>query len=238
MARAAPSTGSVPRAQLVEAGSGSLVVRLLQNADDVVHVGGEGRQGLCSMLCSSPMSASTRCKDARRRCRPRQGMCRPHCAIRVSRSRCVFKLTVLPPVLGPVMTRRIEGLRPRLDDRWATAVSRGRAAGAAPGAGTRCRPWWKGSGRHGVHCGQLSSPRAKDHVQADEHARSPTVDVAPGSTPPRPRAPPEDAVDLLLLLRLRVPCSSLLACTTPIGSMKKVEPDPRTGHGPGRGSRS
>ena len=32
------------------------------------------------------------------------GMCRPHCAMRVSRP-MVFSVTVLPPVLGPVMTR-------------------------------------------------------------------------------------------------------------------------------------
>ena len=58
---------------------------------------------LCSMLCSSPMSASTR-RNTVTALPLSVGMWRPHWAMRVSRPR-VFRLTVLPPVLGPVMTR-------------------------------------------------------------------------------------------------------------------------------------
>ena len=56
----------------------------------------------CSMLCSSPMSAKMlRCMQTR--LPSPAGMNRPHWAIAVSRPR-VLRLTVLPPVLGPVMT--------------------------------------------------------------------------------------------------------------------------------------
>ena len=57
----------------------------------------------CSMLCSSPISASTWSnKDT---ALPSDtGIIRPHMVIKV-RSPTVFSATVLPPVLGPVMTR-------------------------------------------------------------------------------------------------------------------------------------
>ena len=58
---------------------------------------------LCSMLCSSPMSARTRSKTLTA-LRSSAGMWSPHWAMRVRRPR-VLRLTVLPPVLGPVMTR-------------------------------------------------------------------------------------------------------------------------------------
>ena len=56
----------------------------------------------CSMLCSSPMSAQTFAKTET--CEPASaGIWRPDMAISVS-SPMVFRHTVLPPVLGPVMT--------------------------------------------------------------------------------------------------------------------------------------
>ena len=57
----------------------------------------------CSMLCSSPMSARIWRNTATRLPSP-AGIIRPHMAIRVSRP-MVFRATVLPPVLGPVMMR-------------------------------------------------------------------------------------------------------------------------------------
>jgi len=64
----------------------------------------------CSMDCSSPMSAYTAPKVEMRLSSP-TGMCRPHSAISVSRP-SVFRLTVLPPVFGPVMMSA-EKSRPR-----------------------------------------------------------------------------------------------------------------------------
>ena len=56
---------------------------------------------LCSMHCSSPMSASTGSYTASRA--PAAGTCRPQAAIRCS-SPTVLSDTVLPPVFGPVIT--------------------------------------------------------------------------------------------------------------------------------------
>ena len=56
-----------------------------------------------AMDCSSPMSASTR-EKIRTVESSLAGIWRPHWAMRVIRPR-VFSVTVLPPVLGPVMTR-------------------------------------------------------------------------------------------------------------------------------------
>ena len=58
---------------------------------------------LCSMLCSSPMSARM-CEKTGRRLPSAAGMCRPHWCI-AAKSPIVLIETVLPPVLGPVMTR-------------------------------------------------------------------------------------------------------------------------------------
>ena len=71
-----------------------------------------------AMDCSSPMSARTRSKT--RTALPSEaGIWRPHWAMRVSKP-MVFKVTVLPPVLGPVMTR-VSKPSPR-DRSLATAV--------------------------------------------------------------------------------------------------------------------
>ena len=58
---------------------------------------------VCSMLCSSPISAKTPSKSGSW-LSFEAGMGMPACAIRLSRP-MVFSVTVLPPVLGPVMTR-------------------------------------------------------------------------------------------------------------------------------------
>ena len=59
---------------------------------------------LCSILCSSPISAYTLAKTPRTDLSP-AGMCSPAWPIRVSRP-TVLSETVLPPVLGPVTTSR------------------------------------------------------------------------------------------------------------------------------------
>ena len=59
---------------------------------------------LCSMLCSSPMSAYTWRNTASSE-RSEAGMCNPACPISVNNP-TVFKETVFPPVLGPVMISR------------------------------------------------------------------------------------------------------------------------------------
>ena len=63
---------------------------------------------LCSMLCSSPMSAYTSVKTDSSE-RSRAGMWSPAWPMRVKRP-TVFRETVLPPVLGPVITRRSKSL--------------------------------------------------------------------------------------------------------------------------------
>ena len=58
---------------------------------------------LCSMLCSSPMSART-CSNTDSFEPSSAGIAMPACAISVSRP-VVFSETVLPPVFGPVISR-------------------------------------------------------------------------------------------------------------------------------------
>ena len=56
-----------------------------------------------AMDCSSPISESTRSKIRTVESAP-AGICRPHWAMRVMRP-MVFRVTVLPPVLGPVIIK-------------------------------------------------------------------------------------------------------------------------------------
>ena len=95
IARAAPSVGSVP------APISSKSTRQFSSASlrilTVLVMCDENVLKLCSILCSSPISAS------------RAGMNKPDCAISV-RSPTVFKETVLPPVLGPVMIRSLKSV--------------------------------------------------------------------------------------------------------------------------------
>ena len=96
----------------------------------MVFMCAEKVERLCSMLCSSPMSARMPVNTLTALRSP-AGMCSPHCAIRQSRP-SVLRLTVLPPVLGPVMTR-VSKLRP-------TSMSMGTAlAGSSSGWRARRR---------------------------------------------------------------------------------------------------
>ena len=56
----------------------------------------------CSMDCSSPISAST-VRNTDTVLPSRTGGSKPHMVIKVNKP-IVFKVTVLPPVLGPVIT--------------------------------------------------------------------------------------------------------------------------------------
>ena len=98
MASAAPSVGSVP------AQSSSNRHRLWSSAfckmRTILVMWEENVLRLCSILCSSPISAKISWKMASSERSP-AGMCRPDCPIRVSRP-TVFKETVFPPVFGPV----------------------------------------------------------------------------------------------------------------------------------------
>ncbi len=100
VASAAPSTGSVP------APSSSKSTRLFSSASEIIFIiffiCAEKVESDCSMLCSSPMSASTLPKTDTSLFSS-AGIKRPHMAIRVKRP-IVFSVTVLPPVLGPVIT--------------------------------------------------------------------------------------------------------------------------------------
>ena len=59
----------------------------------------------CSILCSSPISANTSSNTANFE-PSAAGMCSPAWPIRVNNPK-VLRDTVLPPVLGPVMIRRV-----------------------------------------------------------------------------------------------------------------------------------
>ena len=109
IAKAAPSTGSVPEP------NSSISTRLSESASSMMEtmlvMCAEKVDRLCSILCSSPMSTNT-FLYTEMLLFSATGSIRPHIAIRVSRP-IVFKVTVLPPVFGPVMTRVLKSL-PRL----------------------------------------------------------------------------------------------------------------------------
>ncbi len=100
IARAAPSTGSVP------APSSSIRIRLFSSAFSIIFIifviWAEKVESDCSMLCSSPISAKTLSK-IETSLFSETGIKRPHIAMRVS-SPTVLSDTVLPPVFGPVIT--------------------------------------------------------------------------------------------------------------------------------------
>ena len=100
IARAAPSTGSVPAPNSSNITKESQVTSF--NIETVFVICDENVDKLCSILCSSPISANILSythilvpKSA--------GICRPLCVISANRP-TVFIVTVLPPVFGPVMT--------------------------------------------------------------------------------------------------------------------------------------
>ena len=102
IARAAPSVGSVP------AFSSSNSTRECSSTcfkNETMFVMWEEKVlRLCSILCSSPISAYTFSKRASSE-RSSAGIWSPACPIRVNNP-TVFKETVLPPVFGPVTIRR------------------------------------------------------------------------------------------------------------------------------------
>ena len=103
MARLAPSWGSVP------APSSSTKTRLLLSAASKISTMWvmwlENVDKLCSIDCSSPMSAKISWKMATRL--PLSAKIgRPDWAISCASPR-VLSMTVLPPVLGPVMTMAV-----------------------------------------------------------------------------------------------------------------------------------
>ena len=108
MARAAPSVGSVPapsssNRQRERRPPGSKSAR-------VGHVGGECGEALLNALLV-PISANTSSNTASSD-PSKAGMWRPACPMRV-KSPTVFRDTVLPPVLGPVTTKRSKSLPSR-----------------------------------------------------------------------------------------------------------------------------
>ena len=106
MASAAPSVGSVPAP--ISSKSIRLLLSALFKMSTVFVICELNVLRLCSILCSSPISANISSNTAMSEC-SRAGILSPACAISV-RSPTVFKETVLPPVLGPVMIRRLKSV--------------------------------------------------------------------------------------------------------------------------------
>ena len=76
--------------------------------DTIVVICPEKVDRLCSMDCSSPISANT-CSNTASSVPKSAGTCKPACAISVSRP-TVFSVTVLPPVFGPVIISDVKSL--------------------------------------------------------------------------------------------------------------------------------
>ena len=118
-ARAAPSVGSVPAPSSSKSTRSRGVTAFMISTMLVMWP--EKVDRLCSMLCSSPISAYTWSNTLS--VVPRlAGTCRPLCAISVS-SPTVFSVTVLPPVLGPVTIRVVKSSP--IHRSQGTTVSRG-----------------------------------------------------------------------------------------------------------------
>ena len=125
-ANAAPSEGSVP------APSSSIRIKEFRSACSVIStilfMWEEKVERLCSMLCSSPISAKIFCITGSVVPGP-AGIGIPAWFIRIS-SPAVFKATVFPPVFGPVITKVLYVL-----PAW---ISNGTTfSGSIKG----CRPW-------------------------------------------------------------------------------------------------
>ena len=104
MASAAPSVGSVP----APSSSNRAKERELTwpRMSTMLVIWEEKVERLCSMDCSSPMSANTS-SNTESSVPSSAGTCRPACIISVNRP-TVLSVTVLPPVLGPVITREVK----------------------------------------------------------------------------------------------------------------------------------
>ena len=126
VARAAPSTGSVPAPS--SSNSTRLWLSAARKMRMILVMWAEKVDRDCSMLCSSPMSARMWRYTATRLPSP-AGIISPHMAIRVNRP-MVLRETVLPPVLGPVMIRASK-LSPRemsVGTTWSLSIRGCRAA--------------------------------------------------------------------------------------------------------------
>ena len=109
-ASAAPSTGSVP------APNSSINTSVLSSAsrstETILVICAEKVESDCSMLCSSPMSASTLPNTATRELSA-AGIYSPQAAIKVNNPSVLIE-TVLPPVLGPVITSESKSVPKRI----------------------------------------------------------------------------------------------------------------------------
>ena len=103
-ASAAPSVGSVPAPSSSKSTRSWGVTSCMMLTMFTMWL--EKVDRLCSMDCSSPMSAKT-CSNTASSVPMSAGTCRPAWAMRVNRP-TVLRVTVLPPVLGPVMTRVVK----------------------------------------------------------------------------------------------------------------------------------
>ncbi|MCY1425332.1 hypothetical protein D9M71_411180 [compost metagenome] len=74
----------------------------------ILTIWDENVESDCSIDCSSPISANN-CSNTASSEPSNAGTGNPACAINVHRP-TVFKVTVLPPVLGPVMTIAVMSL--------------------------------------------------------------------------------------------------------------------------------
>ena len=109
MPRAAPSTGSVPAPSSSNSTRESWSASF--NIFTVLTMWAENVLRLCSILCSSPMSAKISLKTARL-LPSKAGIWSPLCPINERRP-TVLRETVLPPVFGPVTINRLKSF-PRL----------------------------------------------------------------------------------------------------------------------------
>ncbi len=109
-ASAAPSTGSVP------APNSSIKISVRSSAsrsiETIFVMCAENVDSDCSILCSSPMSASTFPNTDTRELSD-AGIYNPHAAISV-KSPSVLIDTVLPPVFGPVITSESKSVPKRI----------------------------------------------------------------------------------------------------------------------------
>ena len=106
IARAAPSVGSVPaQSSSKRTSERSLTFFKIRM---ILVIWDEKVLKLCSILCSSPISANTS-SNIPSSDRSEAGMWSPDCPIKV-RSPTVFKETVLPPVFGPVTIKSLKSL--------------------------------------------------------------------------------------------------------------------------------
>ena len=102
IARAAPSVGSVPAPN--SSNRHREWLSAWSKIETIFVMWAEKVLRLCSILCSSPISAKTSSNTASSE-PSKAGMWSPAWPIRVNKP-TVFKETVFPPVLGPVTIRR------------------------------------------------------------------------------------------------------------------------------------